>query len=74
MSTTLDRKTDLIAVIVSTIVAVSLWGLFLFEYITQGQVPSWLMAIVVLFTFLAVITLFGVEKVRQAIEMRSGGN
>lgn len=73
MNKGLDRKTDIIATVVSTVVACSIWGLFLYEYLTPGDVPGWLMAIAVLFTFLAVITLFGVEKVRKAIELRSGG-
>lgn len=69
---TLDRKTDIIATVLSTLVGVSVWALFLYEYLTPGDVPAWLLGMAVLLILVAVITLFGVEKVRKALELRRG--
>lgn len=68
-----DRITDYIAVGFATLVAVSIWGVFLYEYLTTGAVPSWLMGTAVLMTFLAVLTLFGKEKVNAALEAVRNG-
>lgn len=68
----LDAKTDIIATVLSTVVALSVWGLFLYEYLTAGAVPAWLLTVAALMTLLAVITLFGAEKVRTALELRRG--
>jgi hypothetical protein len=64
----IDRLTDYIAVGFATLVAVTIWALFLWEYIKTGSVPQWLMATAVLMTFLAVLTLFGKEKVSAALD------
>lgn len=68
MNTSVDHVTDILSIIIATLVAVSAWGLFLYEYLTNGPVPSWLMGFAALFTFLAVMTLFGKEKVNAALE------
>ena len=76
MGRRLDRLTDYAAVGFSLVVAVTLWGLFLYQYLRidpVGSVPTWLMSLAALFTLLAALTLFGAEKVRQAIELRTGG-
>jgi len=76
MDPRLDRLTDYAAVAFSLVVAVTLWGLFLYQYVwidPVGSVPTWLMSLAALFTVLAALTLFGAEKVRQAIELRTGG-
>jgi len=68
-----DRITDYIAIVLSTIVCASLWGLFLYEYLVLtpvGEVPNWLMYAAMLFTLVAAISLFGYEKVSKALELR----
>lgn len=73
VSLTPDQATDYIAIILSTVVCASLWGLFLYEYLVLapvGEVPNWLMYAAMLFTLVAAISLFGYEKVNKALKLR----
>lgn len=64
-----DKTTDYAAVIVSIIVALSLWGVLLYRYATTGELSTVTMSVAALFVALAVITLFGVEKVNKALDI-----
>ena len=65
-----DKATDWAAVVLSTVIAVSVWGIIVHQYLTTGQLSGELMAVGGLFVFLAAITLFGVEKVNKALEFK----
>lgn len=68
-----DTATDWIAISLSTVVAVTLWALFVYEYAVVngfGEVNPWILGLAGVFTLLAVITLFGYEKVEKALEIK----
>lgn len=65
-----DRVTDWIAIALSTIIAATLWAMFVAEWWGAGAVSAWLAGVAGLMTMLAVLTLFGAEKVRTAIKLR----
>lgn len=68
-----DRATDWIAIGLSTIVCVSLWGLFIYEYAfiePFGEANQYMMMGALGLTAVAAITLFGYEKIRKAVELK----
>jgi uncharacterized membrane protein len=65
-----DRITDWAAIGLSVLITVSLWAMFVYEWFAVdpvGEVTPWLRWLALLFTLLAVITLFGMEKVAAAL-------
>jgi len=69
-----DKLTDYVAIFISTGVTVSIWGLFLYDYLYLppiGAVPSWLMYAAIVMTLVSAITLFGFEKVSKAIDLKT---
>lgn len=67
-----DAVTDWAAIVLSTLVALSLWVLFIYEYAfigEFGEVNHWLMLTAGVFSVLAALTLFGHQKVAQALEL-----
>lgn len=65
-----DKATDWVAVLISSVVALSTWGVLLHKYITTGELSGPMLAAGGLFVLLATLTLFGVEKVTKAIELK----
>jgi len=70
-----DRITDWAAIALSVLITVSLWAMFVYEWFAVdpvGEVTPWLRWLALLFTLLAVITLFGAEKVSDALGKLGG--
>jgi len=71
-----DRITDFAAIGLSIGVSVIFLALFVYEYLYLspiGEVSGWLRWAVLVFAVLAMLTLFGAEKVTEAIQ-RLGGS
>jgi len=71
-----DRVTDYAAIVLSVGVSVVFLGLAVYEYLfldPVGSVSPWLRWVVLLFIILAMLTLFGAEKVSEALN-RLGGS
>lgn len=64
-----DRATDWIAVVLSTVVALSVWGIIVHQYITTNTLSRGLMTVGGLFVLLAVATLYGVEKTQKVLKI-----
>lgn len=65
-----DKLTDWVAVLISSVVALTTWAIIVHQYVTTGELDSTLMAVGGLFILLSAITLFGVEKINKALELR----
>lgn len=61
------KATDYAALAIAVVVAVSTWALFVYEYLTNGPPPMWLTTFAVLSAALALLTLFGRERITEAM-------
>jgi len=71
-----DQLTDYAAIVLSMAVAIVFLALFVYEYLILqpiGEVTPWLRWAVLLFALLSMLTLYGAEKVSEALN-RLGGS
>lgn len=67
-----DKATDWIAIGISALIGLSLWGLFLYEYLVLepvGEANQYVFTGAVVMSLLALLTLYGYEKVSEALEL-----
>ena len=72
-----DRVTDYAAIALSIVISGTLWAMFVYQWYAVapvGEVTPWLRNLALLFSMLALLTLFGAEKLTEAVRKISGGS